>query len=60
MLCTPHYHSGHQNHGDEWAGYVARMGETRGAYRILVGKYEGKRTFERPRRRWMNIIKMDL
>jgi hypothetical protein len=36
------------------------MGERRGAYRILVAKYEGKRTFERPRRRWMNIIKMDL
>jgi hypothetical protein len=32
-----------------WAGHVARMGETRTAYRILVGKPEGKRPLERPR-----------
>jgi hypothetical protein len=35
-----------------WAGYVARMGEKRNAYRILVGKREGKRPLGRPRRRW--------
>jgi hypothetical protein len=34
-----------------WAGYVARMGETRNAYRILVGKPEGKRPLGRQRRR---------
>ena len=39
-----------------WAGYVARMEERRGVYRVLVGKTEGKR----PRRRWENIIKIDL
>ena len=42
-----------------WAGHVARMGERRGVYRILVGKPEGKRPLGRPRRRWDNI-KMDL
>jgi hypothetical protein len=36
------------------------MGETRNAYRILVGKPEGKRPLGRPRRRWMDNIKMDL
>jgi hypothetical protein len=35
-------------------------GETRNAYRILVGKPEGKRPLERPRRRWVDNIKMDL
>jgi len=44
----------------EWAGYVARMGERRGIYRVLVGKPEGKRPFGRPRRRWEVNIKMDL
>jgi hypothetical protein len=34
-----------------WAGHVARMGEKRNAYRILVGKLEGKRPLGRPRRR---------
>jgi hypothetical protein len=43
-----------------WAGYVARMGEGRGAYRILVGKPEGKRPLGRPRRRWEDNVKMDL
>jgi hypothetical protein len=40
------------------AGHVARMGETMNAYRILVGKPEGKRPLERPRRRWVENIKM--
>jgi hypothetical protein len=42
-----------------WAGHVARMREGRGAYRILVGRPEG-RPFGRPRRRWEDNIKMDL
>jgi hypothetical protein len=43
-----------------WAGHVARMGERRNAYRLLVGKPEGKRPVGRPRRRWIDNIKMDL
>jgi hypothetical protein len=43
-----------------WAGYVARMGEKRNAYTILVGKPEGKGPLGRPSRRWVNNIKMDL
>jgi len=42
-----------------WAGHVARMGVERGAYRVLVGKPEGKRTLVRPRRRWVDNIGMD-
>jgi hypothetical protein len=43
-----------------WAGHVARMGERRNAYRILVGKPEGRRSLGRPRRRWVDNIKIDL
>jgi hypothetical protein len=43
-----------------WAGHETRMGEKRNAYRILVGKPEGKRPLGRPRRRWVNNIKIDL
>jgi hypothetical protein len=43
-----------------WAGHVACMGEKRGAYRILVGRPEGRRPLGRPRHRWKDNIKMDL
>jgi hypothetical protein len=43
-----------------WAGHVARMGEKRNVYRLLVGKPEGKRPLGRPRRRWVDNIRMDL
>jgi hypothetical protein len=43
-----------------WAGHVARMGEERGAYRILVGRPEGRRPLGRPRCRWEDNIKMDI
>jgi hypothetical protein len=43
-----------------WSGHVARMGEVRGVYRVLVGKPEGNRPLGRPRRRWENNIKADL
>jgi len=43
-----------------WAGHVARMGEEREVYRILVGKPEGKRPLGRHRRRWVDNIRMDL
>jgi hypothetical protein len=43
-----------------WTGHVAQMGEKRNAYRLLVGKPEGKRPIGRPRRRWLDNIGMDL
>jgi hypothetical protein len=42
------------------AGHVARMGEKRNAYRLLVGKAEGKRPLGRPRCRWVDNIRIDL
>ena len=42
-----------------WAGHVARMGERKGVYRVLVGKPQGKRLLGVPRRRWEDNIKMD-
>jgi hypothetical protein len=41
-------------------GHVARKGKKRNAYRLLVGKTEGKKTLGRPRRRWVDNIRMDL
>ena len=43
-----------------WAGHVACMVEERGVYRVLVGKPEGKRPLGRPRRRWVDNIRMGL
>jgi hypothetical protein len=43
-----------------WAGHVARMGERKGVYRVLVGRPEGERPLGRPRRRGEDNIKMDL
>jgi len=43
-----------------WTEHVARMGEERGVYRVLVGKLEGKKPLGRPRRRCVDNIKMDL
>jgi hypothetical protein len=43
-----------------WTGHVARMGERRGVYRVLVGKPEGMKPLGRPRRIWEDNIKMDL
>jgi hypothetical protein len=44
----------------KWAGHLARMGETRNAYRILVGMPEAKGTLGRPKRMWVDNIKMDI
>ena len=41
-----------------WTGHMARMGEGRGVYRVLVGKPEGRRPLGRPRRRWVDNIRM--
>jgi len=43
-----------------WAGHVARMSEERGVCRVLLGKPEGRRPLGRPRRRWVDNIRMDL
>ena len=43
-----------------WVGHVARMGEERGVYRVLVRKPEGRIPLGRPRRRWVDNIRMDL
>jgi hypothetical protein len=43
-----------------WTGHVAGIGEKRNAYRLLVGKSEGRRPLGRPRRRWLDNIRMDL
>jgi hypothetical protein len=43
-----------------WAGHVAHTGEGRDVYRVSVGRPEGKRPLERPRRRWEDNIKLDL
>jgi hypothetical protein len=44
----------------KWTGHVARMGEKRNAYRILVGKPEGERPLRRPRSMWVDNSKMNL
>jgi hypothetical protein len=49
-----------KSRGVRWAGHVARMGEERGVYRVLVGRPEGKGPLGRPRSRWEDNIKMDL
>ena len=43
-----------------WAGHVALMDEERGVHRVFVGKPEGKRPLGRPRRRWVDNIRIDL
>ena len=43
-----------------WTGHVARMGDRRGVYRVLVRKHEGKKPLGRPGHRWEDNIKMDL
>jgi hypothetical protein len=43
-----------------WARHVARTGEGKGVYRVLVGKPEGKRPLRRPRHRWEDNVRMDL
>jgi hypothetical protein len=43
-----------------WAGHVVHMWEKRNVYRILVGKPEGRRPLGRPRRKWVDNIKIDL
>jgi hypothetical protein len=60
LYCSPSIIRMIKSRRMRWAGHVARMWEKRNAYRLLVGKPEGKRPLERPRCRWVDNIKMDL
>ena len=60
MYCLPNIVLVVKSRRMRWAGHVARMGEGRGVYRVLVGRPEGKRPLGRPRRRWEDNIKMNL
>jgi len=60
LYCSPNIVRVIKSRRIRWAGHVAHMGEESGVYRVLVGKPEGKRPLGRPRRRWMDNIRMDL
>jgi hypothetical protein len=60
LYSSPKIVRGIKSRGMRLAGHVARMGEERGAYRVLVEKPEGKRPLGRPRRRWVDNIRTDL
>jgi hypothetical protein len=60
LYCSPSIIRIMKSRRIKWAGHVARMGEKKNAYRILVGKPEGKRPLGRRRRRWEDNIRMDL
>jgi hypothetical protein len=57
LYCSPNIVRVIKSRRMRWAGHVARMGEERGVYRVLVGKQEGKRP---PRHRWVDNIRMYL
>ena len=60
VYCSPNIVRVIKSRRMRWAGHVARMGEIRGAYRVLVGRTEGKRLLGRPRHRWVGNVRMDL
>jgi hypothetical protein len=60
MICTPHSILSDKIEKNEMGGSYSAYAESRGAYRVLVGKHEGKRSLGRPRRRWEDNIKMEL
>jgi len=65
LICTDLYSSPNivrviKSRRMRWAGHVARIGEERGVYRVLVGKPEGKSPLGRPRRKWVDNIRIDL
>ena len=60
LYCSPNIVRVIKSSRLRWAGHVARMGEKRGVYRVLLGKPEGRRSMGRPRRRWVDNIRMDL
>ena len=60
LYCSPNIVQVIKSKRMRWAGHVARMGDRRGVYRVLVGKPDGKRPLGRPRRKWDDNIKIDL
>jgi len=58
LYCSPNIVRVIESRRMRWAGHVARMGEERGVYRVLVEKPEGRRPLGRPRRRWVDNIRM--
>jgi hypothetical protein len=60
LYCSPNILRVIKSRRMRWTWHVARMGEERGVYRVLVGKPEGKRPLGRPRHRWVDNIRMDL
>jgi len=60
LYCSPNIVRVIKSRRMRWAGNVARIGEGRGVYRVLVWVPEGKRLLGRPRRRWEDNIEMDL
>jgi hypothetical protein len=60
LYSSPHIVGVIKSRRIRWEGHVARMGEGRGVYRVFVGRPEGKRPLERPRRRWEDNIKKEL
>jgi hypothetical protein len=60
MYCSQSFSRVIKSRRMRWAGHVARMGEGRGVYRVLVGRSESKRPLGRPRHRWEDNNKMDL
>ena len=60
MFSSPNIIRSHKSRRLRWAGHVACMEQSRNAYRVLVGKPEGKKPLGRPRRRWEDNIKMYL
>jgi len=60
LYCSPNIVRVIKSRRMRWAGHVARMSEERGVYRVFLRKPEGKRPLGRPRRRWVDNIRMDL
>ena len=60
LYCSPNVVWVIKSRRMRWSGHVACMGDERGVYRVLVGKPEGRRPMGRPRRRWVDNIRMDL
>jgi len=55
LYCSPNIVRVIKSRKMKWAGHVARMGEERGVYSVLLGKPEGNRPLGRPRHRWVDI-----